>query len=92
MFLSLQSLWTTVSGWPYLTALLVFGWVAYVIGLGLWIVLQKREPVATLSWLISLAALPYVGFVIYYVLGPQRIQRQRLRRIRARAVPMWSGR
>ncbi|WP_119716854.1 cardiolipin synthase [Cognatilysobacter tabacisoli] len=86
MFLSLQSLWTTVSGWPYLTALLVFGWVAYVIGLGLWIVLQKREPVATLSWLISLAALPYVGFVIYHFFGPQRIERQRLRRGRNRAA------
>ncbi|MCM2335723.1 MAG: cardiolipin synthase [Pseudomonas sp.] len=86
MFLSLQSLWTTVSSWPYLTALLAFGWAAYVIGLGLWIVLQKREPVATLSWLISLAALPYLGFVIYHFFGPQRIERQRLRRDRTRAA------
>lgn len=77
-------------GWAGLAAVstpgvwLTLGWVAYVIGLGLWIVLQKREPAATLSWLISLAALPYLGFLIYYVFGPQRIRRQRVRRARAR--------
>lgn len=70
---------------PYLWAWLLAGWVAYIVGLGMWIVLQKREPAATLAWLISLAALPYVGFLIYYVLGPQRIRRNRLRRGRVRA-------
>jgi cardiolipin synthase len=53
-----------------------------LLGLGGWIVLQKREPAATLSWLVSLAALPYIGFAIYYVLGPQRIVRHRARRRR----------
>ncbi|MCF7223658.1 cardiolipin synthase [Marilutibacter chinensis] len=61
------------------------GWAVYLVWLGGWIILQKREPVATLSWLISLAALPYVGFVVYYFLGPQRIHRQRLRRHRSRS-------
>ncbi|WP_246022930.1 cardiolipin synthase [Cognatilysobacter terrigena] len=70
---------------PTLGAWLLAGWLVYLVGLGLWIVLQKREPAATLAWLISLAALPYVGFVVYYVFGPQRIRRQRLRRGRARA-------
>src|SRR6185312_11082316 len=46
---------------------------------------QKREPAATLSWVLSLAALPYLGFVIYFLLGPQRIRRQRMKRIRARS-------
>ena len=52
--------------------------------LGGWIVLQKREPVATLSWLLGLAVLPYLGFLVYHVFGPQRIRRQRLRRARSR--------
>ena len=81
-----QDLWRTLPSIPHLGWYLVVGWLGYVLGLGLWIVLQKREPVATLSWLISLAALPYVGFVIYFVFGPQRIKRQRLRRGRARAA------
>ena len=55
-------------------------WVAYLLLLGGWIILQKREPVATLSWLFGLALLPYLGFVVYHVFGPQRIHRQRLRR------------
>jgi cardiolipin synthase len=83
---SLDDLWQAVLAIPYLGAWLVAGWLLYVVWIGGWIVLQKREPAATLSWLISLAALPYLGFVIYYVFGPQRIHRHRLRRVRARAT------
>ncbi|MBA2239414.1 MAG: cardiolipin synthase [Lysobacter sp.] len=82
----LHGLWQSFLSIPHLTTYLVIGWGAYVIGLGVWIVLQKREPAATLSWLISLAALPLLGFVIYYVFGPQRVTRQRLRRTRSRAA------
>ncbi|MDO5505753.1 MAG: cardiolipin synthase [Pseudoxanthomonas suwonensis] len=76
--------WDAFWSIPHVGLYLVLFWLAYLLVLGLWIVLQKREPVATLSWLVSLAALPYVGFLIYHVLGPQRIQRQTLRRGRAR--------
>ncbi|HQX92807.1 MAG TPA: PLDc N-terminal domain-containing protein, partial [Thermomonas sp.] len=75
-------LWYGLEQLPHLRAWLTAGWVVYLLGLGGWIVLQKREPAATLSWLISLAALPYIGFLIYYVLGPQRIVRHRARRQR----------
>ena len=81
-----NDLWRFLAAIPHLGLYLTLGWLGYLVGLGLWIVLQKREPVATLSWLISLAALPYLGFLIYFVLGPQRINRQRLRRVRARAA------
>jgi cardiolipin synthase len=60
-------------------------WAIYIVGLGGWIVLQKREPVATLSWLLGLAVLPYIGFIVYWWLGPQRIKRHRLRRLRSRS-------
>ncbi|MGB9148857.1 MAG: cardiolipin synthase [Burkholderiales bacterium] len=60
-------------------------WIAYVIALSIIIVLQKRPPISSLSWILSLAFLPYFGFLIYYVLGPQRLKRQRLRRLRVRA-------
>ncbi len=71
--------------WPQLKLLLVGVWIAYLVVLAGWIVLQKREPVATLSWLLSLALLPVVGLLIYHFLGPQRIKRQGLRRSRSRA-------
>lgn len=82
---TLKQAWDAIAAIPHLGLYLTLGWAAYLIGLGLWIVLQKREPAATISWLVSLAALPYLGFFIYYLFGPQRIHRQRLRRVRARA-------
>ncbi|MFN3310407.1 MAG: cardiolipin synthase, partial [Thermomonas sp.] len=51
--------WDALLAIPHLGAWLIAGWLLYLLWLGGWIVLQKREPVATLSWLISLAALPY---------------------------------
>ena len=68
-----------------LTTVLALGWLLYLVVLGGWIVLQKREPVATLSWLLGLALLPYVGFLIYHVFGPQKIKRHRLRRANSRS-------
>ncbi len=74
--------WDAFWGIPHIRLYLTAGWIAYLVGLGLWIVLQKREPAATISWLVSLAALPYLGFLIYYVFGPQKITRHRARRRR----------
>jgi cardiolipin synthase len=70
---------------PHFQFWLTLLWVTYLIVLAGWITLQKREPIATLSWLLSLAALPVVGLLIYHFLGPQRIRRQRLKRLRSRA-------
>lgn len=70
----------------HLLPLLTAAWLVYLVVLALWIVLQQREPVATLSWLLALAALPYVGFFIYYAFGPQRIKRQTRRRQRSQSV------
>ena len=66
------------------TALSV-AWTLYIAILSVWIMLQKRPPVATLGWILSLAALPYVGFGVYYFFGPQRMRKQRLKRLRTRA-------
>ncbi|AWV05741.1 cardiolipin synthase [Marilutibacter maris] len=82
----LTDLWQSLTSIPHLGYYLGVGWLLYLVWLGGWIVLQKREPAATLSWLISLAALPYVGFFVYYFFGPQRIHRQRLRRHRSRSA------
>ena len=67
----------------HLLPLLAAGWLCYLVVLTVWIVLQQREPVATLSWLLALATLPYIGFLIYYAFGPQRIKRQGRRRQRS---------
>jgi cardiolipin synthase len=58
--------------------------VLYVVALATWILFEKRSPVATLAWILSLIALPYVGFFIFFLLGPRRLFRKRLKHRRAR--------
>ena len=79
----MTELWIAIH--PHLTLWLGLAWFAYLVWLAGWIVLQKREPVATLSWIMSLALLPVIGIVIYHVLGPTRIRRNRIKRSQARA-------
>ncbi|MGH8053609.1 MAG: cardiolipin synthase [Stenotrophomonas sp.] len=81
---TLQVLWTTLTSIPHLAQILAATYVVYLLVLACYIVLQKREPVATLSWILSLAALPYIGLFVFYLFGPQKIVRQRLRRGRSR--------
>ncbi|WP_166211966.1 cardiolipin synthase [Cognatiluteimonas telluris] len=86
MFDALHVAWSWLHQFHHFAFALTLGWAVYLVWLGGWIVLQKRAPAATLSWLFGLALLPYVGFLVYYVFGPQRIHRQRLRRARSRAA------
>lgn len=91
MFEPLQQAWHALGSFPHIRLYLSLAWAAYLVWLGGWIVLQKREPVATLSWLLGLAALPYLGLLIYQVFGPQKIQRHRLRRHRSRISMQQAG-
>lgn len=52
----------------------------WVVGLAAWIVLERRSPVATLAWIVTLAWLPAVGILIYYFLGPRRLRRRKVKR------------
>jgi cardiolipin synthase len=64
MLAAVHDLWITLARNPHIGLYLTLGWVGYLVWVGGWIVLQKREPVATLSWLLGLAALPYLGFLV----------------------------
>ncbi len=80
----MATLWLELQ--PHLAFWLGVAYAGYLVWLAGWIVLQKREPVATLSWIMSLALLPVAGLVIYHFLGPTRIRRQRQRRKLARGL------
>ena len=56
----------------------------YLLVLVVWIVMQKRPPVATLAWIFGLALLPLLGLAIYFLFGPRRIRTTRIQRLRAR--------
>jgi cardiolipin synthase len=55
-------------------------WLVYAIGLATWVIMQKREPAATLAWVFSLVFLPYLGFVVFYLFGPRKVRRSESRR------------
>ena len=51
------------------------------------IVLQRREPTATLAWVLGIFFFPYVGVLLYILVGRRRLNRQiRKRRARAKVV------
>ncbi len=60
--------------------------IAYVVVLSVWIILQKRSPVATLAWILALSFLPILGFVIYVFIGPRRLWRKRMRHAMSRTI------
>jgi cardiolipin synthase len=68
-----------------LVTILTTGEVVYVVILAMWILLEKRPPVSTLAWILALVGLPYVGFVVFFFLGPRRLKRKRLKHKRARS-------
>jgi len=84
MMTTLQNAWGWLTSIPHLASVALALYLVYLVWLVGYIVLQKREPVATLSWVLSLAALPYAGLLIYYLLGPQKVKRQNIRRGRHR--------
>ncbi|WP_028602378.1 cardiolipin synthase [Ottowia thiooxydans] len=71
--------WTYWLGWIWTLSSLV---------LTTWIVMQRRAPVSTLAWIITLNLLPVVGLAVYAYFGPQRVKRQRLKRWHKRAALM----
>lgn len=51
------------------------------------IVLQRREPTATLAWVLGIILLPYIGVLFYLLIGRRRLNRRlRQRRVRAAAL------
>jgi len=59
--------------------------IVYVVFLATYILLEKRSSAATIAWILILAMLPIVGFVLYFFLGNRVLLRKRMRHARARA-------
>ncbi len=82
-----MQIWQQLNEWfPHLWFGISTLWALYIVLLCVWVVLQKRDAAATLSWLFALAFLPVLGFVIYHFFGPQRIRRQQSKRLRSKAL------
>src|SRR5512139_1625712 len=69
--------------WQWLSLLEVL----WVVGVTVWILLEGRSPRATIAWILGLSLLPVIGLMLYFLFGPRRFDRKRLRMSRAqRAV------
>lgn len=67
-----------------LVPVLSLGWLLWLVLLGVGLILERRSPTATLAWLLALLFMPYVGALVYFLFGPRRLRRRRLRYSRAR--------
>jgi cardiolipin synthase len=67
---------------------ILFTAAGYIIGIALIprILLQRRESGATLAWLLAIIFLPYVGAILFWLIGARRIRFRRKRRARAEAA------
>ena len=68
--------------WSLALSMAEVAWTATAV---IYLVLQRRSPVATVAWSLALALMPLIGIPIYVLFGPRRIARKRLRCARARA-------
>lgn len=59
--------------------LLAIAEVVWVLMLSVWLILERRSPVATLAWIFALAWLPLLGAAVYFLIGPRRLRRKRRR-------------
>lgn len=55
--------------------------VVWILAIGTIVVMQRRSASATMAWLLALAFLPLVGFLVYRMIGPQRLARRKLKRL-----------
>src|SRR5262249_7353107 len=67
-------------------SLLVAASTIWALAMAVVIVLQRRSPAATIAWLLVLALLPLVGWLVYRLIGPQRLERRKTRRRITRKV------
>lgn len=67
-----------------LMTVLSLAWLLWMLLVGAALILERRSPSATLAWLLALLFMPYVGAIVYFLFGPRRLRRRRLRYSRAR--------
>jgi len=58
----------------------------WIVGIAIWILFERRSPVATIAWIMVLSLLPLVGLPVYLLLGPRRFKRRKLRHAAAQGA------
>ncbi len=58
----------------------------WVVGLSIFIILERRAPAATIGWIFALLLLPYVGIPVYFLVGPRKWDGKKRHLARTRAL------
>ncbi len=66
--------------------------IGWFITISIYILLQRRSAAATFAWIFALAALPVVGFGLYFFFGPRKFSKRKKRRIEATQITEASAR
>ena len=55
--------------WPVFTTLLYLLNIAIAVYSSIMLISSKRDPVKTLSWVMVMMMLPYIGIILYFFFG-----------------------
>ncbi|HBL72478.1 MAG TPA: cardiolipin synthase, partial [Bacteroidales bacterium] len=67
-----------IDSWPELFRWLLYSFYLFtLVGTILIVVLDNRNPVKTISWVLVLVFLPYLGLILYIFLG-QRYRKKKI--------------
>lgn len=69
----------------HFVTLLLIAEIVWIATLCVGILLERRSPQATLAWILTLALMPYVGIIVYLLVGPRRLRRKARRYAWARS-------
>ncbi len=72
--------------WDWISLISIIIAYVFVIYLIIKTLLQNRNPVNTLSWIIVLIAIPFMGLILYFLFGQKITKRWVFKRIRNKEI------
>lgn len=86
LLITARQIWESIpsSSWAML-------YLAWVVASTLYILAQRRPPIATLCWILAFISVPVLSAVFYFLFGPRKLKRRNFRRELARHLAAQHG-
>ncbi|MGH2623589.1 MAG: PLDc N-terminal domain-containing protein, partial [Sphingobacterium sp.] len=69
---------------PVVDFLQIWGWIPMLvinIGVVVTILIENRNPTKTVSWVLIIVFLPFIGLILYYLFGQKFVKVKKLKRL-----------